>query len=153
MLICLLAYGKDNFPTLFYTTHPLLMPQCCPWQVCVLGTAVNRHHGQGNSYKNNFNWGQLTGSEIQSIIIKEGTQKHPGRQSARGADSSTSSSEVCQLNTGFQAARMRVLKLTPTEMHLLQQGHTYYNRDTPSNSASPWAQHIQTITKGLLQEY
>jgi hypothetical protein len=26
-----------------------------------------------------FNWGWLTGSEIQSIIIKAGTWQHPGR--------------------------------------------------------------------------
>ena len=30
--------------------------------------------------------------------------------------------------------------------HLLQQGHTYPNRATLSNSATPWAEHIQTIT-------
>ena len=30
--------------------------------------------------------------------------------------------------------------------HLLQQGHTYSNRATPSNSATPWAEHIQTMT-------
>jgi hypothetical protein len=41
---------------------------------------------------------------------------------------------------------MRVLTPTPTVTHLLQQGHTYSNRATPSNSAIPWAKHIQTIT-------
>ena len=30
--------------------------------------AVNRHHGQGKSYKG-LNWSWLTGSEGQSIII------------------------------------------------------------------------------------
>jgi hypothetical protein len=40
---------------------------------------------------------------------------------------------------------MRALKPTPTVTHLLQQGHTYSNRATPSNSATPWAEHIQTI--------
>jgi hypothetical protein len=34
-------------------------------------TAVIRHHDQGNSYKD---W--LTGSEVQSSIIKEGTWQH-----------------------------------------------------------------------------
>jgi len=34
---------------------------------------------------------------------------------------------------------MRVLKPTPIVTHLLQQGHTH------SNSATPWAEHIQTI--------
>ena len=36
-------------------------------------TAVNRHHDQGSSYKRTmFNWGWLTGSEVQFIIIKGG---------------------------------------------------------------------------------
>jgi hypothetical protein len=26
-----------------------------------------------------FNWGWLTGSEVQSIIIKEGAWQHPGK--------------------------------------------------------------------------
>jgi hypothetical protein len=72
-----------------------------------------------------FNWGWLPGSEVQSIIIKVGAWQHPGRQGGRGAKSSTSSSEGCYQNTGFQAARMRVLKPTPIVTHLLQQGHTY----------------------------
>jgi len=42
-----------------------------------------------------FNWGWLTGSEIQSIIIKVGWRQHPGRHGAGGAESSTSSSEGC----------------------------------------------------------
>jgi hypothetical protein len=40
-----------------------------------------------------FNWGWLTGSEVQSIIIKAGTWQHPGRHGAGGAESSMSSSE------------------------------------------------------------
>jgi hypothetical protein len=49
-------------------------------------------------------------------------------------------------NTGFQAARMKVLKPTPTVTHLLQQGHTYHtysNKATPSNSATLWAERIK----------
>jgi hypothetical protein len=42
-----------------------------------------------------FNWGWLTGSEVQSIIIKMGTWQHPGKLGAEGAESSTSSSEDC----------------------------------------------------------
>jgi hypothetical protein len=34
----------------------------------------------------------------------------------------------------------------PTVTHLLQQGHIYYNRAIPSNSTTPWAEHIQAIT-------
>ena len=71
-----------------------------------------------------FNWGWLTGSEVQSSVIKVGAWQHPGRHGAGGAESSTSSSEGCWQKTGFQAARMRVLKPTPIVTHLLQQGHT-----------------------------
>ena len=56
-------------------------------------TAVNRHHDQGNSYKDN--WGWLTGSEGQSIIIKAGAWQHPDKHDTGRAESSTSSTEGC----------------------------------------------------------
>jgi hypothetical protein len=40
-----------------------------------------------------FNWGWLTGSVIQSVIIKVGKWQPPGRHGAGGAEISTSSSE------------------------------------------------------------
>jgi len=88
--------------------------------------------------KKTFNWGWLTGSEVQSITIKVGTWQHQGRHSAGGAESSTSSSEGCKENTGFQVSRMRVLKTTPTVTHSLQQGHILSNRVIPSKAATPW---------------
>jgi hypothetical protein len=30
--------------------------------------------------------------------------------------------------------------------HLLQPGHTYSNKDTPPNGATPWSKKIQTMT-------
>ena len=45
--------------------------------------------------KTTFNWGWLTGSEVQSLIIKAGTWQHPGRHDTGGAESSTTSSEGC----------------------------------------------------------
>jgi hypothetical protein len=45
--------------------------------------------------KTTFNWGWLTGSEVQSIIIKVGAWQYPGRHGAGGAESSTSSSKGC----------------------------------------------------------
>ena len=42
-----------------------------------------------------FNWGWLTGSEAQSIVIKVGTGQHPGRHGTGGTESFTSSSEGC----------------------------------------------------------
>jgi len=76
-----------------------------------------------------FNWGRLTGSGVQSIIIKAGAWQHLGRHGAGGAESSTSSYEGCYEETDFQAAGMRAtplsfLKSTPTVAHLLQQGYT-----------------------------
>ena len=41
---------------------------------------------------------------------------------------------------------MKDLFLTPTVTHLHQQGHTYSNGDRPSISATPLAEHTQTIT-------
>jgi len=72
-----------------------------------------------------FNWGWLTGSKLQSIIIKAGAWQCPGRHGIGGAESSISCSKGKQKKTGFQAARKRVLKPTPTVTHLLQQGHTF----------------------------
>jgi hypothetical protein len=37
-----------------------------------------------------FNWGWLTGSEVQFIIIKAGAWQRPGRNGVGGAESSTS---------------------------------------------------------------
>jgi hypothetical protein len=46
--------------------------------------------------KTTFNWGWLTGSEVQSIFIKAGAWQHHGRYGgAGGTESSTSSSEGC----------------------------------------------------------
>ena len=58
-----------------------------------------------------FTWGWLTGSEVQSIIIKAGTWQHPGRHGSGGAESSTSSSIGYKRNTHFQTAKVRVLNL------------------------------------------
>ena len=45
--------------------------------------------------KTTFNWDWLTGSEVQSFIIKVGAWQHPGRHGAGGAESSMSSSKGC----------------------------------------------------------
>jgi hypothetical protein len=42
-----------------------------------------------------FNWDWLTGSNVQSIIIKAETWQHPDRHGGGGTDSSPSSSEGC----------------------------------------------------------
>jgi hypothetical protein len=96
-----------------------------------------------------FNWGWLTGSEVQSIIIVVGAWRHPGRHGTRGVESSTSSSEGWEQNTGSQTARTRILKPTHTVTHLLQQDHTYSSRVILSNGATPWAEHIRNITRRI----
>ena len=42
-----------------------------------------------------FNWGWLTGSEVQSLIIMVGAWQHSGWHGMGKAESSTSSSEGC----------------------------------------------------------
>jgi hypothetical protein len=66
-----------------------------------------------------FNWGWLTGSEVQSIVIKTGAWQNPGRHGAQGAKVSTCCSKGKQEKTGLQAVRTRILKPTPTVTHLL----------------------------------
>jgi len=93
-----------------------------------------------------FNWGWLTGSEVWSTIIKAETWQHPGRHGMERTESSTSCTEGRQEKTGFQGARMRVLKPMPTMTHFFQQCHTYSNKATPLNTATPWAKHVQATT-------
>jgi hypothetical protein len=42
-----------------------------------------------------FNGCWLTGSEVQSIIMKAGAGQYPGSHGTEGAESSTASSEGC----------------------------------------------------------
>jgi hypothetical protein len=113
---------------------------------------VNRHHDQGNSYKPTFNWGWLTGSEIQSIVIKAGAWQNPGRMVQEELRVLYLHLKAAsRILASFQAARMRILKPIPTMTCLLQQGHTYSSRATPCNSVTPWAKHIQIITTSKIQ--
>jgi hypothetical protein len=86
------------------------------------------------------------GLAYRFIIIKVGAWQHPGRYRAQVAKRSTSSSKGKQEKTGFQAARMWVLKPMPTVTHFLQQGHTYSKKATPPSSSTSWAKYIQTTT-------
>jgi hypothetical protein len=60
-----------------------------------------------------FNWSWLTGSEVQCVIIKVEGWQHLGRHGTGRAERSTSSSEVSQWKTDFQAARMRAISPHP----------------------------------------
>jgi hypothetical protein len=65
-----------------------------------------------------FNWGWLTGSERGSVHYHQG-RKHGSIQAEMVQE------ELRVLHLHLKAARMRVLKLTPTVTHLLQQSHTF----------------------------
>ena len=114
----------------------------CLW----VSIAVNRHHDQDNSYKRQHliraGLQVLRSSPFSSCLE---TWQHAGQYGIGGAESSTSCSKVKQ-KTGFQEARLRVLKPMPTVIHFLQQGYRYFNKATIPNSANPWAKHIQITT-------
>jgi hypothetical protein len=90
-----------------------------------------------------FNRGLLTGSEVQPIIIKQGStavfrqawywqsqvvyifiQRKPGADCPQGA-------------------RRRFPRQITIVTHFLQQGHTSCNKAVPPNSATPWVNHVQ----------
>ena len=83
------------------------------------------------------------------LITKVEGWQYPGRHGTGGAESSKSSSEGHQEKTGSHMVRRRVSLPTPTVTHFLNQGHTYSNKATPSNSTTSWAKHIQTTTMGI----
>jgi hypothetical protein len=74
-----------------------------------------------------------------------GAWQHPSRYGAGVVELLTSCSKDKQEKTGFQAARVRVLKPMPSVTHLLQQGYIYPNKAIPPSNATPWDKHIQTI--------
>ena len=102
--------------------------------------------------KGNINWGWFTGSEVQFIVIKVGEWQYPGKHGDGGNESSTSCFQGTQ-KTGFQAARSRVLKPTPTKTHSLHQGHTSSNKATLPDSAISWTTHIHIITVLITVRY
>jgi hypothetical protein len=107
-----------------------------------------------------FNWGWLTGSEIQSIIIMGHTWQCTGKHgSGKGAESSPSWSEGSQEKTivSHSGQNMSIyityLKVLPPLWHSdLQEDHTYSNKATPTNSATVWAKHIQITIVCVLGE-
>ena len=48
------------------------------------------------------------------------------------------------VSIGDVKAHLHSVTLPPTRPHLLQQGHTYFNKATPPNSANPYGLNIQT---------
>jgi hypothetical protein len=64
-----------------------------------------------------------------------------GRHGERGTESSVSHSKGKEEKTGYHVVRNRVSFPTPTVIHFLQQGHTYFNKAKHLNSATTWAKH------------
>jgi hypothetical protein len=54
---------------------------------------MNRHYNKATLVRTAFNWGWLTDSEGQSIVIKVGAWQRPGRHGAGRVESSISLSE------------------------------------------------------------
>jgi hypothetical protein len=101
-----------------------------------------------------FNWGWLTGSEVQSIFIKAGAWWRPGRHGAGGEEGRV-------LHLHLKAARRKLasrqlgggLKPTPTVTYLFPKCHTYSNKATPPNSVASWANTFkspQQLTRSTL---
>ena len=116
-----------------------------PTLISVLVRVLTDNTTKATLIKTTFNWGWPTGSEIHSIIFDLVAWKHPGRHGPKGAKSSSTSSEGGQKKTGFQAARIWVLKPTCTVTHS--------NKTTPSNSAAPWAKNIQSTKITVLKHF
>jgi hypothetical protein len=75
------------------------------------------------------------GLQIQSFALLPQRQVHDSVQEDVGLEKLRVLPIV--LKTGFQAARMRVLKPRLRVTHFLQQGHAYSNETIPQNSATP----------------
>ena len=56
-----------------------------------------------------FNWGWLTGWDVQSFVIKAEAWQHQGMHDARGTEGSASLSLEIQEQTGHPQASMRMI--------------------------------------------
>jgi hypothetical protein len=93
-----------------------------------------------------FNWGWLTGSEINPVSSRwehDSIQAGMMQEELRFLHLHLKVSFIWK--TDIQAARMRVLQ------NVVQQGHIYSNRATSSNNSTPWAKNIQTITERVVK--
>ena len=118
--------GERLNPALLYTEVRFMK--------CSFRGSDHYHHGRKH--------GSL---QVDMVLEKDLKILHLDPKVSRRRLSSIDSQEkaffyiVCNLNIG-------ALKPTPTVTHFLQESHTYSNKVTPPNSATPWAKHIQTTT-------
>ena len=116
--------------------------------------AVKRHHDQSNCCKGQY----LIGAGIQtqrfrplsSRLEHSSTQACMAWHGMEGTESSASLAQSSQEQTVFEVVRRRVSKSIPTVTYFLQHSHTYSNKPTPPNTATPYglmgATFIQTTT-------
>ena len=107
-------------------------------------TAVNRNHDHGSSYKDDI---YLIGAGLQ-IQRFSPLSSRQGLVSIREGMVQASLS-VLYLHPKAASGRMVSRELGWGSSSPHPQWHTYSNRDTPSDTATPWAKHMQTITAGL----
>ena len=93
-----------------------------------------------------FNWDWLSGSEVQSIIIKV-------RQSSIQAGMVQDELRVLHLHPKAASRILTSRQLGQGSSSPCPPWYTYSNRPTPSNSATPWAEHKQIITAGMCVIY
>jgi hypothetical protein len=108
---------------------------------------VKRNHDQGNSYKGQH----LIGASLLVLEFSPLSSwlKHGSIQEGMALEKLRVLHLVPKVNRRRLAFRQlgRGSQIQPpTVVHFLQQGHTYSNKGTPPNSATPWAKHIQTTT-------
>ena len=107
---------------------------------------MNRDHDQGKSYKTQHLIG--AGLQVQRFSPLSSRQEHGSIQVGVVQE------EWRVKHLPLKAASRRLTSrqlgwgsytYTHSE-HLLQPGHTYSNKATPPNGATPWSKNIQTIT-------
>jgi hypothetical protein len=80
-----------------------------------------------------FNWAAL---QVQRFSPLSSRWEHGSVQAGMMQEELRSSSEGHQM-TGFQGAKMEVLKLMSTVTDFFQQGYTYSNKAIPPSSLTP----------------
>jgi hypothetical protein len=103
---------------------------------------MKKCHKQGNSYKGQY----LIGADLPF---------HRGKYGSIQAGMGLKEPKIlhlypnaCRKRLSSRQLEKRVLKTTGTVMYFLQQCHTYTNKATPPNSATPWAKQVETTTVG-----
>ena len=104
---------------------------------------MNRHHGQGNSYKGHL---IRAGLQVRRFSPLSSRQEQGSIQAGLELEELRVTLKGNQEQTNLHMVRRRLSKPTYTLTHFLQQGHTYTNKATPPSSATPWVKHIQTTT-------